>query len=93
MPGARYKKIHAGVHKVTYVEVKRKKGNFYKEVRVASSPIKIGQGSTTIPHAMTGVDQVREEINNPIPFPNPSTKVYMTLRRLPINDDLNVEPK
>ena len=40
MPGARHKTIYPPIRKVTYVEVKRRKGNYFKEVPAPSSPIK-----------------------------------------------------
>jgi hypothetical protein len=50
MPGARHKKIQPPIRKVTYVEVKRKRGNFFREVTVASSPIMINQTPSVQAH-------------------------------------------
>lgn len=50
MPGARYKKCRPPMRKVTYIEVKRKRGSFWKEVdapRKAGSSIHIGTPSTS----------------------------------------------
>ena len=38
MTGKRYKPLHRPMRKVTYVEVKRKRGNIFKEVLVKDSP-------------------------------------------------------
>lgn len=41
MPGAHHKKIGPPIKKVKYVEVRTKKGNYFKEVTIAGSPAKV----------------------------------------------------
>jgi hypothetical protein len=93
MPGQRHKKIQPPIRKVKYVEVERKKGNFFKEVTVASSPIKMNRTPSIGPEKDWAAAEPSLEYDRPIPLYNAPTKVRLNESKGRYSNMTNLEPK
>ena len=83
MPGSRYRKFNPAITKVKYIEVKRTRGSFYKEIkapRQRSAPASPAKRPTTTNHLEFSPGLAGYDNWSDIPiYTAPHTKVWNNL--------------